>query len=210
MFPILLGLLLLSPASMLARQGKGYDELYARYLAAARQPSAAPAPLWMTDLMTDPVARRMNDIVTVRVIESVSAAGSADSRTGKASSADVTFPPGRITDALGHILPTSSETKFTGSGGTTRTTELSAVMTARVVEVLPNGDLVVEGVRELDINGDRNLIVLTGVIRSIDILPGNVIPSTRIGQLRIRSLSQGLIKDSLSPGWLIRVLNKIF
>jgi flagellar L-ring protein precursor FlgH len=83
-------------------------------------------------------------------------------------------------------------------------------MTSRVTEVLPNGDLVVEGVREIDINGDRTLIVLTGVIRAIDILPGNVIPSSRIGQLRIRSLSQGLINDSLTPGWLIRILNKIF
>ena len=63
---------------------------------------------------------------------------------------------------------------------------------------------------EIDVNGDRLLVVLSGVVRAVDILPGNVIPSTRIGQLRIRSLSQGLIKDSLSPGWLIRVLNKIF
>jgi flagellar L-ring protein precursor FlgH len=203
------GALVCLPSLAAAQQPKSYDDLWARYQAAARQPVAAP-PLWMTDLMSDPVARRMNDIVTVRVLESVSAAGSADSRTGKASDANVTFPPGKITDALGHILPTSAETKFNGSGTTSRTTELAAIMSARVVEVLPNGDLVVEGVRELDINGDRTLIVLTGVIRSIDILPGNVIPSTRIGQLRIRSLSQGLIKDSLSPGWLIRILNKIF
>jgi hypothetical protein len=41
-------------------------------------------------------------------------------------------------------------------------------------------------------------------------MPGNVVPSPRIGQLRIRSLSQGLIKDSLTPGYLIRLLNKIF
>ena len=108
------------------------------------------------------------------------------------------------------MFPASSDTKFNGAGGTTRTTELSATITARIVEVLPSGDLVVEGVREVDINGDRNVVVLTGVIRAIDIQPGNVVPSTRIGQLRIRSLSQGLIKDSLTPGWLIRVLNKIF
>jgi flagellar L-ring protein precursor FlgH len=83
-------------------------------------------------------------------------------------------------------------------------------MTARVTEVLPNGDLVVEGVREVDINGDRSLVVLSGVVRAVDSLPGNVVPSSRVGQLRIRALSQGLIKDSLKPGWLIRILNKIF
>ena len=54
------------------------------------------------------------------------------------------------------------------------------------------------------------LVVLSGVVRPIDIQPGNVIPSTMVGQLRIRSLSAGLVKDSLTPGWLIRALNKVF
>jgi flagellar L-ring protein precursor FlgH len=84
------------------------------------------------------------------------------------------------------------------------------MLTARVAEVLPNGDLVIEGIREVDINGDRNVVVLTGVIRPEDIQPGNVIMSPQIGQLRIRSLSQGLIRDSLEPGWLVRILNKVF
>jgi len=79
-----------------------------------------------------------------------------------------------------------------------------------VVEVLPNGDLVIEGVREVDINGDRSLVILTGVVRQFDVQSGNVVSSARIGQLQIRSLSQGLIKDSLTPGWLIRALNKVF
>ena len=76
--------------------------------------------------------------------------------------------------------------------------------------MLPNGDLVVEGVREIDINGDRQIVVLTGVVRTADIAPGNVVLSTAIGQLRIRYFGRGLIKDNLKPGWLIRVLNKIF
>jgi flagellar L-ring protein precursor FlgH len=84
------------------------------------------------------------------------------------------------------------------------------LLTGVVKEVLPNGDLVIEGLREIDINGDRQVVVLTGVVRVLDILPGNIAPSGRIGQLRIRSLSQGVMKDSLTPGWLIRVLNKIF
>ena len=51
---------------------------------------------------------------------------------------------------------------------------------------------------------------LTGVVRQFDVQSGNVVSSARIGQLQIRSLSQGLIKDSLTPGWLIRALNKVF
>ena len=83
-------------------------------------------------------------------------------------------------------------------------------MTARVSEVLPNGDLVLEGVRELDINGDRQIVVLTGVVRPTDIGPGNVVPSTAVGQMRIRYFGRGLIKDNLTPGWLIRIFNKVF
>lgn len=200
---------LLLCAGAASGQTKHYDEVWEKYLQAARQLPAAPPTLWMTELATDPSARRLNDLVTVRVLESLSAVGAADSSVNKNSSANVSLP-GKPGELFGKLLPASSDTKFNGSGNTSRTTELSATLTARVVEVLPNGDLVLEGVREIDVNGDRLLVVLSGVIRAIDVLPGNVIPSTRIGQLRIRSLSQGLIKDSLSPGWLVRVLNKIF
>ena len=198
----------LVPAPAMA-QDNSYEAVFGRYLAAARKMPAQPDRGWMTDLLIDQRARRANDLVTIRVIESLSASGGADSTLDKSSDAKVALP-GKAGTALSKLLPASSDTKFQGAGATTRFTELSATVTARVVEVLPNGDLVVEGLRELDVNGDRQVVVLNGVIRVADILPGNVIPSTRIGQLRIRSVSQGLIKDNLAPGWLIRVLNKIF
>jgi flagellar L-ring protein precursor FlgH len=186
-----------------------YDEVYARYLAAARRSNQPGRALWINDLNSDLRARHVNDLVTIRVEESLSASGSADSNVGKSGSASATFP-GKIGTVLSKGLPAGTDTKFKGSGGTTRTTELSAVMTARVIEVLPSGDLVVEGVREVDINGDRSVVVLSGVVRTVDIQPGNVIPSTMVGQLRIRSLSAGLVHDSLEPGWLIKALNKVF
>ena len=186
-----------------------YNELYERYLTSARK-SPAPSTNWMADLTTDPKARRRDDLVTVSVIENLTATGSADANVQKKTDADVKIPMPRIAQELARVLPHSAETDFNGSGGTTRSTQLSATLTARVVEVLPNGDLVIEGVREIDINGDRSLIVLTGVVRSIDIGQANVVSSSRIGQLQIKSLSQGLIKDSLTPGWLIRILNKVF
>jgi len=69
---------------------------------------------------------------------------------------------------------------------------------------------VLEGAREIDINGDRQIVVLTGVLRPADVMPGNVALSTSVGQLRIRYFGKGLIKDNLRPGWLIRFVNKIF
>lgn len=200
-----------APASYARVQGPGsYEDAYARYLAAARRTPEDSRPLWMFDLTSDLSARRVNDLVTVRVLEVLNASGSADSNLGKTGSASISLPPSKVADWIGKALPASTETGFTGTGGTSRTTAFSAMLTARVIEVLPNGDLVVEGVREIDINGDRAVVVLTGVVRTADIQPGNVIPSSMVGQLRIRSFSAGLIKDSLTPGWLVRALNKVF
>jgi flagellar L-ring protein precursor FlgH len=203
-----LAFLLSATAVAAAQSTTNYDELYAKYLAAARSMPAAP-PLWMADLARDPNAHRVNDLVTIRVEESLSATGSADSNVNKASSGDVKLPT-PASKVFSKVFPVSTDTKFAGSGATTRTTELTATLTARVMEVLPNGDLAIEGVREVDINGDKSVVVLSGVVRALDIQPGNLVASSSIGQLRIQSLSQGLIKDSLQPGWLVRALNKVF
>jgi flagellar L-ring protein precursor FlgH len=171
----------------------------------------------MASLNTDLRARRVNDLVTIRVVESIAAAGTADSSLDKSSSASasVTKLFGAENRFPSWLDPTSlvgaaADTDFKGGGATTRSGELSAIVTARVVEVLPNGDLVLEGAREIDINGDRQIVVLTGVIRTADVMPGNRALSTSIGQLRIRYFGRGLIKDNLTPGWLIRIVNKIF
>ena len=203
-----------------AKPSDNYDELVKQYLASARATAAAPATpdtLWMAGLNGDLRARRVNDLVTVRVVEVMSAQGSAESALDKDSkaSASVTGLFGAESRFPGWLDPTNlvaggANTSFEGSGSTARAGSLTAVMTTRVAEVLPNGDLALEGVREIEINGDRQIIVLTGVVRTADIGPGNVVPSTAIGQMRIRYFGRGLIKDNLQPGWLVRVLNKIF
>jgi flagellar L-ring protein precursor FlgH len=199
--------------------GDNYDEQFQQYLLAARTtpPPATPDSLWMSSLFGDLRARRINDLVTVRVVESISAQGSADSTLDKNSSAAVSLPNlfGLESKYPGFLDPSAlatlgANTSFKGGGLTTRAGALTAVMTARVAEVLPNGDLGIEGIREIDINGDRQMLVLTGVVRAADIGPGNVIASTAVGQMRIRYFGRGLIKDNLSPGWLVRALNKIF
>jgi flagellar L-ring protein FlgH len=197
-----------------------YDELYARYLKQARElPATTPTAdsQWVTGLFGDLRARHVNDLVTVRVIETLSATGAADSSLDKDSKASAAVPnlfglESKYPSALDptSMVSASANTSFKGGGTTSRSGDLSATVTARVAEVLPNGDLVIEGVREIDINGDRQIIVLTGVVRTADVGPGNVVASTSIGQMRIRYFGRGLIKDNLNPGWLVRVLNKIF
>lgn len=203
-----------------AKAADTYHELLARYLDTARIQAAAPVadPYgWMNGLMADQRARRVNDLVTINIAENLSASGTADSTLSKSSGADIGVPslfglekklPGVVTPAS--LAAAKAETAFTGAGATKRAGSLSAIVTARVSEVLPNGDLLLEGVREMEVNGDRQIVVLTGIARVADVGPGNVVSSAALGQLRIRYFGRGLIKDSLSPGWLVRFLNKIF
>ncbi|MEQ1759090.1 MAG: flagellar basal body L-ring protein FlgH [Vicinamibacterales bacterium] len=201
-----------------AKPNDNYDVLFQQYLASARTtPVNGPDSLWMAGLFGDLRARRVNDLLTINVMESVSAQGSADSSLDKSSSgkAGVSSFFGVESKAPSFLNPANlatfgTDTSFKGGGTTQRSGTLQAVMTARVAEVLPNGDLGIEGVREIDINGDRQIIVVTGVVRAVDVMAGNVVPSTAIGQMRIRYFGRGLIKDNLNPGWLVRVLNKIF
>ncbi len=197
-----------------------YDALYERYLTSARSMNAGSptaAYNWMANLSADRRARGVNDLITIHVIENLQASGTADAALNKSSSASAgvgkmfgleTKLPSSVDPA--NMVAGSSDTKFKGGGVTTRTGQLTANMTARVTEVLPNGDLVLEGAREIEINGDRQIVVLTGVARPSDIGKDNAVLSTSIGQLRIRYFGRGLMKDNLKPGFLVRFLNKIF
>ena len=197
-----------------------YDLLLQQYLQEARAAGRVgfgSNASWMAGLASDLRARQVNDLVTIRVVENVSGLGVADSNLDKKSSGSVGVSsffglesklPSAVNPAA--LVTTGANTSFQGGGSTSRSGSVTAVLTARVEEVLPNGDLLVQGVREIEINGDRQILVLTGVVRTADINTANVVPSTAIGQIRIRYFGKGLMKDNLSPGWLIRVLNKIF
>lgn len=202
------------------RPTDNYDELFQRYLLEARTAkpaSEAQAWGWMSSLGLDRRARNVNDLITIRVVESIVGSGTADSQLAKSSDVGIGVPsifglekklPGAVNPA--NLATANAKTGYQGGGTTNRAGTLTAQMTARVADVLPNGDLVVEGVREIEINGDRQIVVLTGVVRTVDVPPSNEVLSTEIGQLRIRYFGRGLMKDNLKPGWLVRVLNKVF
>ena len=208
------------PNDKAAKNNDNYEAMLQQYLQDARAsivPTGTGGSMWMAGLTSDLRARHVNDLVTIRVIESMSGLGSADSALDKKSTATVGVGSlfGLESQLPSSINPQNlatigTNTDFEGGGSTARSGSLTAVLTARVAEVLPNGDLLVQGVREIEINGDRQMLVLTGVVRTADINSANVVPSTAIGQMRIRYFGRGLMQDNLSPGWLIKILNKIF
>ena len=175
--------------------------------AAAQDPASANT--WATGLLLDHRARQAGDLVTVQIIENISAAGSADSNLDKASKTDGALP-WPIPTGWSRALKSENNSKFTGSGTTSRTATVTATMSARVIDQKPNGDLMIVGMREIIINGDRQVVTLSGVVRPADITKGNLVASAVIDDLRIQYSGQGFMKDNLSPGWLVKFLNKIF
>jgi flagellar L-ring protein precursor FlgH len=86
---------------------------------------------------------------------------------------------------------------------------LQTSLTARVIDVLPNGYLVVEGMREIRVNNENQGVYLTGVVRPADISPGNVVLSSAVAQMTVRVQGRGVVSQPIMPGWLYKILNNI-
>lgn len=193
------------------------------YIAAA---TAQPAPqqngdgsLWVgqgayANLFRDFKAREVNDVVTILVEETTQANSAADATSNRDSSAQIglsnLFGAEKKIKEITSAVNGKSTTTFKGAGSTTRATTLSTTVTARVKAVLPNGYLVIEGVRELRLNNENQTIYLTGVVRPEDISSRNVVPSGSIAQMEVRVQGRGVVSQPLKPGLLYRILNGVF
>lgn len=186
------------------------------------KPAYSPGSLWpgensRNSLFADNKARYINDIVTIVVSESSSGQNQASTNTSKdsQSSAGISALLGLDTSILnknanmGTSLSVggSSASTLKGTGDTSRGGKLQATVAARVVKVLDNGLLLIEGRRQLTLNEEDQYIVLTGVIRPEDIMVDNTVQSSLIADARIVYTGHGLINDKQHPGWLTRGLD---
>lgn len=191
-----------------------------QYLKSATTPSPedtpAPGAIWsassrLDDLAEDLRARRVNDVVTIVVTETINAAATGASTTERASSANAAITslvgPKSPTGALANLLNQSGDQKLNGTGTTTRTTTLNATLSARVVKVLPGGLLYIEGSKDLQVNSEQQAITLRGVIRATDITTLNTVGSTQIADMEIRLNGKGVVGDAIRrPNALYRLL----
>lgn len=167
-------------------------------------------------LASDLKARRINDIVTIRVLENTTASSVADTEGNRKSSVDLGIPSffgienNSAKIPFANLVNSKSESTFKGDGSTTRQGKLSAFLSARVKEVLPNGDLVIEGIKELKVNNERQLLTLYGVVRTRDIAPNNVVLSAAIANMQVQIDGKGIVSDHMRPGFLYKLLNKIW
>lgn len=159
---------------------------------------------------TDRTACKVGDIVTILISESSVASFQASTQASKSTSNNVAKGLGPVLQSLIPALSYGADSKFSGGGSTTHTGRFLASMSVKVVQVLPNGNLVVEGCREIKVNKDWQYFKLSGVLRRDDIRSDNTILSEKIADAQITAESKGTISDKQRRGIITRILDWLF
>ena len=174
-----------------------------------RLPAGATS-LWSdgASLFGDTRARQVGDLVTLIIVEKSQAQQSANTRTGQDTS--LALGPGLGLFDIVPLIELGGGDNFSSGGTTTRGGQLTARMTTQVVEVLPNGNLVIEGRQTIRINEEEQVIVVKGTIRPQDISRDNTILSTFVADAHITFEGTGSLGSKQSPGLLTRLFNWLF
>lgn len=170
-------------------------------------------------LTDDYKARRKGDIVTILIVESAKASKEAKTGTSRATTVNAGVPNFMGLEAgilknnfgdLSKLINASVDSKYAGAGSTSRAETLNATISAKVIDVLPNGNLQIEGRRNVMVNNEDQLIIVEGTVRPADIGPDNIVNSSFIADARIQYTGKGIISDRQSPGWLMNIVDKIW
>jgi flagellar L-ring protein FlgH len=176
---------------------------------------AAADSLWKDSnpgLYADRCARKVGDLLTVLIVESVSGSNDASAALSKENKYNGNGAPGIGLFGLLKAFNTSATSKneFTGSGKNDVNSKLTARLTVKVTKVEPNGIMSVEGSRMVGVNHDQEELVLTAQVRPEDVKGDNTVLSTYLADANIAYRGHGPNTQSARPGILTRVLNWIF
>ncbi|MEO8308301.1 MAG: flagellar basal body L-ring protein FlgH [Pseudomonadota bacterium] len=163
-------------------------------------------------LFENSIARRVGDTVTINLVESTAAQKSSSTTTAKKTDVNIagmTLGGKPVTVNGVDVLAAGMNNKksFDGSGDSQQSNRLQGDITVTVAQRLANGNLVVRGQKWIGINQGKEYIRIQGVIRPIDILPDNTIPSSKVADASISYGAQGALADANNQGWLSRFFN---
>ena len=165
----------------------------------------------LADVSRDLRAANLNDFVTVIISDHSSASSSGTTSTKRKSQANASIPAlaglTRVAGPWSNLAGTSGNTQLDGSGLTNRTSDLTTTLTARVIAVLPNGNLIVEGNKIVQINSEKQKVTLRGIVRWNDINPANQVSSDRLADLEVLIDGRGAVNDAVRrPNFVYRLL----
>ncbi|MBP5468798.1 MAG: flagellar basal body L-ring protein FlgH [Candidatus Riflebacteria bacterium] len=176
------------------------------------------ASLWLNgnDLYSSQGAARNykpGDIITIKISESTSAQSKATTKTEKESKTEVTAQP-RIPifkKVMNKIVGEQKiNNEFDGEGTTTRSGSLDGTITATVLEVLPNGNLLIEGSRNIAVNKENQIMRVRGVARPKDIDAKNTIDSKLLADAQIKFDGKGTVSRANRHGFMTRIFDSVF
>lgn len=159
-------------------------------------------------LFEDRRARYVGDTITIKITESTSASTKSNDKLDRSNVQKASL--GGATGMAGKILPadfgltTSSSTAFSGKGEAANNNAFTGSITATVIDVLPNGNLLVSGEKQLAIGHEQEFVRLSGVVNPSFVDFSNSIDSSKVADARIEYKSAGQISEGLAMGWLAR------
>jgi flagellar L-ring protein FlgH len=183
---------------------------------------ASAGSLWPTGndrgIFADRRASRVGDILTVVISETANATSAQTKSANRDSS---------LEDAIGQFIfsaatsgrftskgempasNASGKSSYSGGGSVNNSQSLSARAAVLITDVLPNGNLVIEGARMVTFSGETQYVVLHGLVRADDISAANTILSSNVADARVEFISEGTLTDAQKRGWLSKLYEKL-
>jgi flagellar L-ring protein precursor FlgH len=221
-------LLLLSAAGVQAKgndkskpgtAGSSLENYLERARAANLEQPGTTGSLWVSsgrlaNAASDYKASMAGDLISVRLLDSFSANTSGENKTGRTfgTKAAVTGLLGQLaaTNSLQNLFNATSTSSLDGKGQSTLSSTLQLRVAGRVVDVMPNGVLVIEASRDFTVGNDRQTVILRGLVRPGDVAIDNTILSTAITSLELEIKGKGAVADSTrQPILPVRILLKL-
>ncbi len=188
-------------------------------LSAATVSSLSASSLWSDggsdrSMFADRKAARTGDIVTIVVSESVAAQSSQSTKSNRDSTvADAVqsflYPTTGLHKGALPSLQLGGKAAYNGGGDISNNQSLASRAAALVTDVLPNGNLVIEGVRVVTFSGETQYVVLHGLVRPDDVSSANTVQSSNIAEARVEFMTEGALTDAQKRGWLAKLYEKL-
>ena len=165
-------------------------------------------------LFEDRRARLVGDTLTINLVEKTQASKSANTNTARSGKTDVGIAAGGIVGAPGKFLAPlsvggSDDTSFSGKGAAAANNVFTGTITVTVIEVYPNGNLLVSGEKQVAINQGQEFIRFSGVVNPSYVTSSNTVQSVQVADARVEYKGSGSIDEAQTMGWLQRLFLNI-
>ncbi len=182
---------------------------------------ALPQSIWRDDakpMFSDKRGTTVGDIITIVIQENTTTSKDNKTATSKQAAVDASIASFLYSPAASGLLTKagqmpamkfSSKNDFSGGGTVANSEKMIARIAVKVVDVLPNKNLVIEGKRETSFSGEKQTMVLRGVVREADVQGNNTVFSYNVADATIQIIGKGQLSDSQRKGWFTRIWDKL-